>query len=536
MLDSSNKQQRPHPQRRLSKWCLGYALCALAVLGGCQSDDDPPPQETRTQTKPIEAVCAARVVYPSQNREVLADVEDDYLPRVIACENGNADFQALKAQAVAARSYLYYRMDLTGSIEDGQQDQVFTCSRPPSDRHYLAAAETAGEVLLNDDGNVIAAFYVAGAIPSTASCVPANGDSDPTTTERFVTYNWGKSGDNVTPSPLGHPASPFNRGCKSQNGAHCLAGEGWDYKDILRFYYGMDIQIVPAEGACLAPFRCPTLAPDSPTVVSEQGSCFTKFCNVGNSWYTDPSGDDGEATYTFTIDTPAPQCWGRWMLQPQQSGRYRIEAYIQDIGPLSTQAPYKIKHAGGAENIVRIAQEGEAGWVKLAVVELDANAEQWVELYDNTGEPYTGLNGTRILFDALRVMPTPESLTDFNELPPEDIGPSDTSSGTDIFVGSDTTTQTTTDTHSGTDIFVNADTTTTTDTANAADTSNTTNTTNADTASTAEDLTGGTQAAFKAAEGDDCACDAVRKNNKESGPWSLGLMLGFALLVWRRRR
>jgi hypothetical protein len=179
-------------------------------------------------------------------------------------------------------------------------------------------------------------------------------------------------------------------------------------------------------------------------------------------------------------------------------------------------------------------KKAQAGWVKLAVVELDADAEQWVELYDNTGEPYTGLNGTRILFDALRVMPTPESLTDFNELPPEDIGPSDTSSGTDIFVGSDTTTNTNTDTSSsGTDIFVNADTTTTADTANAADTSNTTN---ADTASTAEDLTGGTQAAFKAAEGDDCACDAVRKNNKESGPWSWGLMLGFALLVWRRRR
>ena len=33
--------------------------------------------------------------------------------RVITCENGNADLEALKAQAVSARSYLYYRLEST---------------------------------------------------------------------------------------------------------------------------------------------------------------------------------------------------------------------------------------------------------------------------------------------------------------------------------------------------------------------------------------------------------------------------------------
>jgi hypothetical protein len=92
-------------------------------------------------------------------------------PTSIACENGGADFAALQAQAVAARSYLYYKIGREGRIGDGQGDQVYSCGRGPGQEHIDAAASTAGQVLTYHDA-VIAAFYVAGAIPSTDGLSP----------------------------------------------------------------------------------------------------------------------------------------------------------------------------------------------------------------------------------------------------------------------------------------------------------------------------------------------------------------------------
>src|SRR5438045_1492775 len=87
---------------------------------------------------------------------------------------------------------------------------------------HLPSMTTAGEVL-SYHGDVIAAFFVAGAIPSTSDCVAAASDRDPTNTEQWVTYNWGSSGANVEQTPLGwvNAANYRNRGCKSQNGANC---------------------------------------------------------------------------------------------------------------------------------------------------------------------------------------------------------------------------------------------------------------------------------------------------------------------------
>ncbi|MEE2644402.1 MAG: SpoIID/LytB domain-containing protein, partial [Myxococcota bacterium] len=171
---------------------------------------------------------------------------------VINCENGGAPLEALKAQAVAARSYLYYKLNNEGEIGDGQSDQVFSCGREPGPLHYEAVAATAGEVLVYRD-EVIAAFYVAGASPNAPSCIAQAGDPDPYNTETYVTYNEGRRGDQVEQSTLGwvNPGNIYNRGCKSQNGAACLARAGREYRSILRFYYGEDIIIERASGACV---------------------------------------------------------------------------------------------------------------------------------------------------------------------------------------------------------------------------------------------------------------------------------------------
>jgi hypothetical protein len=182
----------------------------------------------------------------------IVDVETDYLPHVICCENGNADFEALKAQAVAARSFLYYKLDTSGSIGDGTGDQVYTCGTEPESQHYEAVAETSGEVLTYEDVT-ICSFYVAGAVPSADDCVALPSDDDYSNTEQYVTYNYNLSGDDVNQTSLGwiDPGNVYNRGCKSQNGAHCLSENGWIYDDILSFYYGMDIIIDVADGECI---------------------------------------------------------------------------------------------------------------------------------------------------------------------------------------------------------------------------------------------------------------------------------------------
>lgn len=199
----------------------------------------------------------------------LVPTESDYVPNVVRCENGLASFEALKAQAVAARTYAYYRMDSTGSINDGTSDQVYSCSGSAGLIHHQAAQATEGEILyIRDDIGgtqqdvLIAAFYVAAAIPSgpfdinNPGVIVDPGDSDPTNTEQWVTYTYANGdvgGDNLG-TPLGFQGTPTNpnwpnRGAKSQNGADYLSDNSVSYLDILKYYYGADIQVRTATTA-----------------------------------------------------------------------------------------------------------------------------------------------------------------------------------------------------------------------------------------------------------------------------------------------
>ena len=120
---------------------------------------------------------------------------------------------------------------------------------------------------------LIASFYVAGAIPagpfnpSDPSAIPNPGDPDPTNTEQFVTYPYENGlvgGDNPgsTLGFIGTPTNPNwpNRGAKSQNGADFLSDNSIHYIDILKCYYGADIQLRSATTAgtsvTLTPMAC----------------------------------------------------------------------------------------------------------------------------------------------------------------------------------------------------------------------------------------------------------------------------------------
>jgi len=199
----------------------------------------------------------------------LVSTESDYVPNVVKCENGLASFEALKAQAVAARTFAYYKMDLQGFINDGTGDQVYSCAGSAGTIHHQAAQATEGEILyVRDDLGglqedvLIASFFVAGAIPSgpfdpnNPGVIVDPGDSDPTNTEQWVTYTYdsGVFGRFNQGSPLGFQGSTSNpnwpnRGAQSQNGADYLSDNSVSYLDILKYYYGADIQVRTATTA-----------------------------------------------------------------------------------------------------------------------------------------------------------------------------------------------------------------------------------------------------------------------------------------------
>ncbi|HEY8380300.1 MAG TPA: SpoIID/LytB domain-containing protein [Nannocystis sp.] len=220
---------------------------------------------------------------------VLRATETDYIPHVIQCENGGANFEALKAQAIAARSVAYYAMYNDGKICDSQGCQVYSCGAQPQQIHYDAAAATAGQYLSFNNW-LTYGFYVAGDPQQPASCIDTD-NANVSSTEKWVTFNEGKTLYDVDQTALGFifpedinvNGYGQNRGCMSQWGSRCLENtKGYDAVGILRFYYGADIQILQAQGPCVAP-------PNKPP----EGNFEAADCTSGIAgWTWDPDQKD----------------------------------------------------------------------------------------------------------------------------------------------------------------------------------------------------------------------------------------------------
>jgi hypothetical protein len=229
-------------------FALAFTSVALACSAGPVGNEEPIAEIQQDVSPPAKAYCTISVTGAGTK-----SMEDDYLPHVITCENGGASLEALKAQAIAARSVAYYAMATKGSICDGQGCQVYTCGAKPAAKHYQAVQETAG-MFLSYAGMLTYGFYVSG---DSGTSAPSCKGSSSAATEKYVTYNWGLSGTSVQQTSLGYIGPPGfgqNRGCMSQWGARCLeANKGYDYKQILQFYYGMDIKILTAQGSCVGP-------------------------------------------------------------------------------------------------------------------------------------------------------------------------------------------------------------------------------------------------------------------------------------------
>lgn len=161
----------------------------------------------------------------------IAEVDfEEYVAAVVASEIGNARLEACKAQAVAARTYAVRRGVLNGkaisdSSENAQAYRAGRCDREKYPNAVEAAKATAGEVLVYG-GSVIEAVYSAG-----------NGGWAVSSQE-----HWGSDKPYLPshPDPWdamdGRQQSGHGVGM-SQRGAMKAAENGYDYTDILAFYY-----------------------------------------------------------------------------------------------------------------------------------------------------------------------------------------------------------------------------------------------------------------------------------------------------------
>ena len=242
------------------------------------------------------------------------DVESQYLPRVVQCENGGAPTESLKAQAIAARTFLAMKTagQAAPTIGDGQQDQVFTCSSNHNGTYVSSAVTaavqaTAGQIVMH--GSVVTAgFFVAGAERNSV-CAKT---TDPTNTERDVTINAGKKGSAVTPSRLGSASNPANRGAMGQNLANCLAKhDGYTANQILAYFYGADITVHGSN----APSDLEVPAADDPAASTEGTSSDTSGTNTSGCFsYTTQSQLEVGACVQSSTDNLWYQCdaQGSW--------------------------------------------------------------------------------------------------------------------------------------------------------------------------------------------------------------------------------
>jgi cell wall-associated NlpC family hydrolase len=149
------------------------------------------------------------------------DFERDYLPGVVAAEMGDCqEIEALKAQAIAGRSFAYQYILKNAAIYDTGKAQAYLASRAVSKTYLLhrqAAEDTAG-IIVTLNGKPCNTHYSA-----------SNGGYVKKSSNKWEPGGYVDPWDNGKLS--GHGSG------MSQTGAKNMAKAGKSYAEILQFYY-----------------------------------------------------------------------------------------------------------------------------------------------------------------------------------------------------------------------------------------------------------------------------------------------------------
>jgi hypothetical protein len=292
------------------------SVTASLVMAACSGDGSVEDGLLATTSQPLSVAEMDPLVHVTVSGAGEIDVETDYLPQVVCCEHGGAHPEALKAQAVMARTHLHFVYFESGKgtaeapLSGTTRDQAYFCAQQASDACREAVTATAGQITAyaRSDSDLVAnvSFFVDGPRPACladgactcASPSPAarmTPDDHPqgcdcftfasqgAANPAFVTYNWALEGDAVEGSAIGNVSHESNRGCASQNIQNCLAYAGWLYPDLLRMFYGKDIELRYADGR-------PVPSAESPDEhAPEAGGTSPKSASAGERVVHEPS-------------------------------------------------------------------------------------------------------------------------------------------------------------------------------------------------------------------------------------------------------
>lgn len=160
---------------------------------------------------------------------------DDYIQKVVTAENGGANDEALKALAIAARTYaLNYTNNCSKSIPNSTAAQVM--AETASERVKQVVSSVNGAIMLRN-GSVFSAQYSS----FWGEC------NDTECTGRFKkapTDEWGKE----YKMPRSYFTLMGHSNGLSQNGSNYMAAQGKKYDEILKYFYADDVEITGASG------------------------------------------------------------------------------------------------------------------------------------------------------------------------------------------------------------------------------------------------------------------------------------------------
>ncbi|MFN3200175.1 MAG: peptidoglycan DD-metalloendopeptidase family protein [Bradymonadia bacterium] len=164
---------------------------------------------------------------------------------------------------------------------------------------------------------------------------------------------------------------------------------------------------MPAEPCAIIPAAGGTLDNDS--------RCFDRFGPPATWRLAEGPGEGGSLLWTFAWTNDTPGNWARWRIEMAQGGRFEIQARLEAAYASSQQALYRVRHSGRETPVqVNLANAGQ--WLSLGTFDLAQGGDQWVAVYDNTGEDRD--LERRIMADAIRIVPERVMMPDADVPPP----------------------------------------------------------------------------------------------------------------------
>lgn len=161
--------------------------------------------------------------------QTVMDIEE-YLAGVIPSEiSDSSPMEALKAQAIAARTFALNRVRAGSGVDDTANCQAFRCERMASPNSRRAIEETAG-VVMTYDGQLARVYFSS----SNGGMTKRSGD----VWQMHFPYYVSKEDPWDTSARMEHPSIKVSHGVgMSQVGAVYAAKQGFSHTEILAFYY-----------------------------------------------------------------------------------------------------------------------------------------------------------------------------------------------------------------------------------------------------------------------------------------------------------